>query len=304
MPLILIKSLNLRKGLKTAIHKSSIPSSRIFVIKDLDEQYFNPVWHSHPEYQLFLVEEGTGTRFIGDGIRSFSPGELVFTGPHLPHLWRSDETYFQNDPALRSKGIVIYLKENFLGGDILGKEEFVEIKKLLSRSMRGLEFFGQKKMESTQLMRALTRMDGIESVIQLLQLLNVLAECKDYQYISPIAYEIPLKQSETDRMNAVYEYIFKNYGKKLALGDLASLLHMTPTSFSRYFSSINNKPFSKFISEIRIKHACKMLTETEESVSRISYDCGFNTLSNFNKQFKEIMSKNPLAYKKQFMDIQ
>jgi len=75
------------------------------------------------------------------------------------------------------------------------------------------------------------------------------------------------------------------------------------SSFSRYFAMKNNKPFSRFIAEIRIKHACKMLTETDESIAQICYDCGFNTLSNFNRQFKELMLKKPMQYKKEFMSI-
>jgi transcriptional regulator GlxA family with amidase domain len=99
-------------------------------------------------------------------------------------------------------------------------------------------------------------------------------------------------------LNKVYEYAFKNFRKKVLLEEIAELLHMTPTSFSRYFTMKNNKTFSRFIAEIRIKHACEMLTETDESVAQICYDCGFNTLSNFNKQFKEIISKKPSEYKK------
>lgn len=289
--------------MKPAIHKSSIPASKIFVIRDLPEKHFDPTWHSHSEYQLFCVTEGTGTRFIGDSIKSFAPGELVFTGPHLPHLWRSEEAYFERDNSLKTRGIVIYLNENFLGRDILEKEEFVLIKKLFTKSMRGLEFYGDEKEQVIQLMKELIHLQGIESVIHLLQILAILAGCKEYSYISPITYENPLKETETDRMNKVYEYIFKNYRKKLTLEDAASLLHMTPTSFSRYFSILNNKPFSRFLSEIRIKHACKMLLETEESVSNICYDSGFNTLSNFNNQFKEVMSKTPLEYKKEFMNL-
>ena len=81
--------------MKAVLHKSGIPPSHIFVIKNLEEKHFDPIWHAHSEYQLFVVLQGTGTRFIGDSIRSFKPGELVLTGPHLPHLWRSDETYFE-----------------------------------------------------------------------------------------------------------------------------------------------------------------------------------------------------------------
>jgi AraC-like DNA-binding protein len=104
-------------------------------------------------------------------------------------------------------------------------------------------------------------------------------------------------------MNLVYEYVFKNFRNKVTLEEVAALLHMTPTSFSRYFSIINNKPFSRFLAEIRIKHACKMLIENTDTVSNICYESGFNTLSNFNNQFKEVMSKTPLEYKREFMNL-
>jgi AraC-like DNA-binding protein len=289
--------------LKTAVHKSSIPPSQIFVIRHLEDKHFDPVWHAHSEYQLFVVQKGIGTRFIGDSIKSFKPGELILTGPHLPHVWRSDETYFKNESSHTAEGIVIYLNENFLGDHILEKEEMLALKKLFSKSMRGLEFYGPKKMEVIKLMEELTQLQGIPSVIHLLHILEILAATKEYHYISSKPYEDTFNQSETDRLNKVYEYAFKNFRKKVLLEEIAELLHMTPTSFSRYFTMKNNKTFSRFIAEIRIKHACEMLTETDESVAQICYDCGFNTLSNFNKQFKEIMFKKPSEYKREFMNI-
>ncbi|MGI8633890.1 MAG: AraC family transcriptional regulator [Segetibacter sp.] len=289
--------------MKTALHKSSIPESKIFVVKNLQEKHFDPTWHSHSEYQLFFVEEGTGTRFIGDSIKLFKPGELVFTGPNLPHLWRSEEIYFERNSDPQSRGIVIYLNEHFLGEEILAKEEFSLLKKLFIKSMRGVEFFGEKKEKVVQLMHELVHLDGIESFIHLLQILTILATSKEYHYISPVTYDNPLKKSETDRMNLVYEYVFKNFRNKVTLEEVASLLHMTPTSFSRYFSIINNKPFSRFLTEIRIKHACKMLLENNCSISAVCYEAGFNTVSNFNNQFKDVMSKTPLEYKKEFMNL-
>ena len=289
--------------MKTALHKSAIPPSQIFVIRHLEEKHFDPVWHAHSEYQLFVVLEGTGTRFIGDSIKSFRPGELILTGPHLPHVWRSDEVYFDRNSSFSTSGIVVYLNENFLGDHILEKEEMMLLKKLFTKSMRGLEFYGPKKLQVIDMMKELVSLQGIPSVIHLLHILEVLAGTKEYHYISSKAYDDAFDQHETDRLNKVYEYAFQNFRKKVLLEDLAELLHMTPTSFSRYFTMKNNKPFSRFISEIRIKHACKMLTESDESIAQICYDCGFNTLSNFNKQFKEIMLKKPMQYKKEFMSI-
>ncbi len=289
--------------MKTALHKSAIPPSQIFVIKDLEDKHFDPIWHAHSEYQLFVVLEGTGTRFIGDSIKSFRPGELILTGPHVPHVWRSDEAYFDRNSADITRGIVIYLNENFLGDHILEKEEMLGLKKLFVKSMRGLEFYGAKKLQVIEMMKELVGLQGIPSVIHLLHILEILAITKEYHYISSKAYDEGIDQHETDRLNKVYEYAFKNFRKKVLLEDLAELLHMTPTSFSRYFAMKNNKPFSRFIAEIRIKHACKMLTETDESIAQICYDCGFNTLSNFNRQFKELMLKKPMQYKKEFMSI-
>jgi transcriptional regulator GlxA family with amidase domain len=195
------------------------------------------------------------------------------------------------------------LNENFLGDHILEKEEMMLLKKLFTKSMRGLEFYGPKKVQVIDMMKELLSLHGIPSVIQLLHILELLAGIKEYHYISSKAYDNGFDQHETDRLNKVYEYVFQNFRKKVLLGELADLLHMTPTSFSRYFTMKNNKPFSRFITEIRIKHACKMLTETDESIAQICYESGFNTLSNFNKQFKEIMLKKPTQYKKEFMSI-
>ena len=293
----------LRPVLKTALHKSEIPPSRIFVVKYLQEKHFDPLWHAHSEYQLFVVLQGTGTRFIGDSIKSFKPGELIFTGPQVPHVWRNDETYFHAKSNLRASGIVIYLNENFLGEDFLEKEEIVVLKKLFTKSLRGLEFYGTQKQHAIALMKELTHLQGLPSVIHVLRILEILSRSREYRYISSRTYVDTLDQHEADRLNKVYEYVFENFRKKIRLQELADLLHMTPTSFSRYFTMKNNKSFSRFVSEIRIKHACKMLTETDESVSHIGYSCGFDTLSNFNKQFREIILRKPTQYRKEFMSI-
>lgn len=289
--------------MKAALQKSTIPPSQIFVIRQLDEKHFDPVWHAHSEYQLFVVLNGTGTRFIGDSIKAFKPGELIFTGPHLPHLWRSDEIYFEKEGVACSSGIVIYFNHDFLGDHIMEKEEMVMIKKLFARSIRGLDFFGQKKLQVIKMMRELIGMKGVQSVVHLLGILEILAGTREYHYISSKAYDDVLNKDEADRLNHVYEYVLKNFRRKILLEELADLLYMTPTSFSRYFSIKYNKPFSKFVAEIRIKHACKLLTETEDSIAQVCYGCGFNTLSNFNKQFKDIMLRKPTEYKEEFMSI-
>ncbi|GAB3921020.1 AraC family transcriptional regulator [Mucilaginibacter myungsuensis] len=289
--------------MKPAIHKSSIPESQVFMVKYLEDKHFDPVWHSHSEYQLFVPLEGTGTLFIGDSIRSFGPSELVLTGSNLPHLWRSDEAYFEKGSNLKVKGVVIYLQESLLGEHLMAKEEMLQLQKLFKRSGRGLSFYGDVKEEVIRLMHELIELSGLNSFIHLLRILNLLSTTKDYQYLSHTEYADPVKKEESDRMSSVYEYILKNYRKKIRLNDLADMLYMTPTSFSRYFTTATNKGFSKFISELRVKYACKLLVETDLSIAVIAERSGFGTMSNFNKLFKEVMKKRPNDYKKEFLDL-
>ncbi|HEX5668974.1 MAG TPA: AraC family transcriptional regulator, partial [Chitinophagaceae bacterium] len=217
--------------------------------------------------------------------------------------WRSDDVYFDRSSKLNTEGIVIYFNENFLGEQFLEKEEAVMLRKLLAKSKRGLKFDGREKHQLIDLMKDLSMINGMESVIHLLRILEVLSHTRNYDYLSSRTYEDEFNQNETDRLNIVYEYVMKNFRQKMQLDELAKLLHMTPTSFSRYFSKKNNMPFSKFVSELRIRHACKLLTETEWPVEQICYECGFNTVSNFNRQFLELMQKKPSQYKKEFLSI-
>lgn len=289
--------------MKSVIQKSAIPDSKAFVIHKLSSPYFDPVLHYHPEYQLFLVVEGTGTRFIGDNIKPFKENDIVFTGPNLPHLWRSDNKYFDKKNKLNTSGIVIYFREDFLGGSIHQKEELEIISHLFKRSLRGLEITGKTNRIVNKMMVQLLNLHGLPSIIHLLRILDVIATSQECLPITHAGYIAVNKEAETDRMNKVYEFVMKNFRKRVSLEKVADLVNMTPTSFSRYFKSRVNKSFSDFLKEVRIDYACKLLNEEKININRVGYECGFPTISNFNKQFKTIVGKTPLHYKNEYLKI-
>jgi len=68
--------------------------------------------------------------------------------------------------------------------------------------------------------------------------------------------------------------------------------------FCRFFKSRTQKSLTQFLNELRIGHACKLLQNEEYSVSDVCYECGYNTLANFNKFFKNITGKTPSEYRK------
>jgi len=286
---------------KKPFQKSRIPDGKAFVIRELIAPSFDVNWHFHSEYQLFTVLKGRGTRFIGDHMQSFKEGDMVFTGPNLPHLWRSDNSYFDSKNGLETHGIVIYFPDDFLGNSVFAMEEFAEIALVLQKSDRGIEINGKTNQDIRLMMQELLYMKGGESIIQLLQILNKMVDSAECQPITQAGYINLNKESETDRMGQVYEFVMKNFKDKITLEQAAEIANLSVSAFSRYFKTRVNKSFSDFLSEVRISHACKLLHEEEMNISEISFECGFFTLSNFNKQFKERTGKTPMAYKKDYM---
>lgn len=288
--------------MKAALQKSPIPASHALIVKELKDPYFDPNWHFHPEYQLFVVLRGTGTRLVGDHVKSFKEGDMVFTGPNLPHLWRSDNKYFEGNADLWTHGIVIYFHEDFLSESFLQKEELIKVKQLFAKAQRGVEIVGKTAGGIEKMMIEMLALEGFRNVIHLLKILDMLANTSDIRLLSSAGYTNTLKEADTERMNKVHAYVMKNFRHKISLDEVASLANMTPTSFSRYFKTHANKTFSDFVSEIRIGYACKLLIEENMNVSQACYESGFQTLSNFNKQFKTITHRSPLQYKREYAE--
>jgi transcriptional regulator GlxA family with amidase domain len=153
-----------------------------------------------------------------------------------------------------------------------------------------------------QMMIQLTATRDFESMLLLLQLLNMLANTGDYQLLASAGYTNSLKEADARRMNEVHAYVMQNFREKITLDEVASLANMTTTSFSRYFRTHANKTFSGFVSEIRIGHACKLLAQRKISVAQVCYESGFHTLSNFNRQFRNVTGYHPLEYRRKYTE--
>lgn len=288
--------------MRPALQKSPISENYAFEVKYLKEPHFDPNWHFHSEYQLFVVIQGTGTRFVGDHVSPFKKNDLVFTGPNLPHLWQSDPEYFTTDKTFSTEGIVVYFHENFIGQDFLHRNETYKIKQLFLKAQRGMEIFGGTMEKAKTLMQELLEVEDFQRILTLLNLLNLLANSNEYNLLANEGYSNLLKEHESDRMNKVHAYVMKNFREKISLEDVAAIANMSPTSFSRYFKMHANKTFSDFLTEIRIGYSCKLLVEKKISISEACYESGFNTLSNFNRQFKELTHHSPFEYRKKYLE--
>ncbi len=287
--------------MKPLLKKSLESLNQSYIVRTLKEPHFDPNWHFHPHFQLFTVLEGAGTRFIGDDIRHFEAGDTVFLAPNMPHLWRSDRAYFERDSTLRTQGIVVYFTEDFLGKDFFEKPEMYALKQLLTSSERGLDIKNELKEMIVKDIKELETLSGFEGILKVLAILQKLAQSNDYQFITSLNYENNHKISETERMRLVHEYVLKHYKEKISLSEVAALTNMTESAFCRYFKSRTNKTFSDFVCEIRIGHACKLLIDDKISIAQVCYESGYNTVSNFNSQFKAMKGKSPKQYQKMYV---
>ena len=279
---------------------STGPRHSFSVRRDL-VPYINNRWHYHPEIELIHFKKGEGTQFIGDSIKRFKSGDIVMVGAHLPHYWRFDDLYFEEDTRVQADIRVAHFCENFWGEQFLHLPENINIKTVLEKARRGLQITGKTRQQVADLLERLLQTDGSERIIILMEALMTIADCKQLNTLSSIGFKHDMVDAENERVNAIYEYSLKNYKRKIQLEEIAAVANISPNSFCRYFKSRTRKTYSQFLIEIRVGQACKLLIENNLSIKQLCYESGFNNFTSFHKYFKMITGKSPLCYQKEFI---
>jgi AraC-like DNA-binding protein len=257
-------------------------------------------WHFHPEIELTYIRKSTGLRLVGDSMAPFEDGDLVLLGSNLPHMWRSDSIYFQNIPALTIEAIAIHFREDFWGNSFMQLPELRQIKEMLDIAKRGLKILGETREKVIAAMEQNLHATGSTRIEFLLGILDTISRSGDYTLLSSPGFNKTYDLTTTDKINIIYTYTFNNFKKNISIKDAAEAANLSPNSFCRYFKTRTLKTYWQFLLEIRIGYACKLLIENKESISQICYECGFNNLSNFNRQFKALLKITPLQYAKTY----
>jgi AraC-like DNA-binding protein len=283
--------------MKPVLEHLPLKAKESFVVKYFDYPYYPTPWHFHPEYELVLVTESTGKRFVGDSVTDFKPGNLAFIGPNLPHLYRNDAAYYKPNQNMHASSIVIHFLETSFGENFLSLPETKKLSKLFAKSTRGLEVTGKTNTIISKKMHDLCHAEGLTRWIGLLEILDILSASKEVEYISNEVVQ-GRNETESGRLNTVIEFVMKNFKREIMTGEAAALVNMAQNSFSRYFTQRTRKTFTAFVNEMRLNHACKLLAEGSTSITDICFECGFNNLSNFNRQFKAVYHVSPLNYRK------
>lgn len=251
--------------------------------------FFEFKWHYHPEYELTYIVKGYGYRIVGNAYEYFSEGDLVLIGSNLPHTWSSkleDDVY--------SEAVVIQFSKEFISS-FLKYDESILIKKMLESSDRGIYFEASEVVVSK--MMSLTESKGVDRILKLISILDDLSK-KQIKLIAPNAFHNIVSKKSEMRINKVCLFIQNNFYNKITLKEVAGLIYLTESNFCKFFKKATGKTYSDYLNEIRINEACRLLVQSEKTISQISFECGFETLSYFNRVFNTKKGITPSKYRK------
>lgn len=245
-------------------------------------------WHFHPEFELTIITAGSGTRFVGDDIGSYRPGDVTLLGPELPHT-------FVSAPPGPHEAVVIQFRPDFLGPRFFELPEFAGVRQLLGRAARGLALAGSSA--TTDVLRS-TAATPPRRTLALLDTLAALSEAADARTLSSADHRPQRRDDTRRRVDAVFGFLHAQYTRPLGLAEVAAVAHLSPAAFSRFFRRTCGRTLTTYLTELRIAAACRELVGSERPVADVATRCGFANLSNFNRRFRETMSMSPREYRR------
>jgi len=283
--------------MKASFESLNSTGSNSFLVRKFEEKSFSAPYHFHPEYELTLITEGFGKRYVGTNMQDYFPGDLVLLGSNLPHCWKTEK----KAGILYSGSVVIQFKHDFMGNEFFERPELKLIQQLLNNSKHGIQFTGNTISIRDSIADLPNENNSFNKFLKTLKILHQLAQHSEFVLLDQQNTYPDLSLTERERINAVIAYIVENFQNNISLADVAATANMTPPAFCKYFKKISRKTFIEAVTDYRIDFALKQLVHTEKSIAQIGFESGFNDISNFHKTFKARMRLSPLSYRNTFM---
>ncbi len=276
-----------------------IAPEKIFFIREVNQHYFSSEFHFHEECQLAYIIKGSGKRIIGDSVEHFDENELIFIGSNIPHVWYNTDKKYEKSKKILSVSLSLFISPSKFLIHLSSLGDIERIEKLFQRAQRGMVITGRSKAKLISLLKKAADEHGTERIITLLRIIHLLSVSQEYSLLTTGNYINTFQNRDNERMNNVYEFLIKNFKHEVSLAEVAGIAAMNPNAFCRFFKSRTQKSLTQFINEIRIGHACKLLSNKDAGIAQIAYDCGFNNVSNFNRAFKIVKKLSPREYRKE-----
>lgn len=281
--------------MQIAYEKLIVDETSLFHYHEFIQPRFTSPFHLHDEFELIVIIKSHGKLYLGNNVINFSDGNLFLFAPGLPHCFYNTHGYEKG--KILAHAFVVFFKRDFLGSNFFDKTETLQLNKLIKKSQSGVQILDPPK-ELIKRILMLGKKKNLEKLGEFILILNELAGRKCVELSSSIGELSTSGLSESKIVNDVFKYVAENFQRKITLGTAASIANMQKAAFCRYFKRKTKKKFSEFVNEIRIMHARKLLTETDEKVKEVAYECGYESNSYFNRQFKNTCKMSPFDFRK------
>jgi AraC-like DNA-binding protein len=252
--------------------------------------------HLHPEYEIVLNISGNGTRVAGDSVELFDRYDLVMYGPDLRHFWN----FYRNDENDTGRhAIMIHFRRDSLGDSLLSQFELADLRRLLENAGRGISFPPETGEAAEEPMRRLLSDTGMKKMVSFFRLLEILCSAPRFKTLSGENPE-GVREITDSRLTEVCSFVRDNFYRAIPVKEVAVVAKMSPHSFSRFFSRSTGSGFVDYVNQVRTNKACYLLRETDHQINEIVFECGFATVSNFNKQFRKHAGMSARDYRAQY----
>lgn len=283
----------------------TIPASHdktILVQEDILPHFYTHL-HRHEEIQLTLILKGEGTLVVGNNMHPFSANQIYLIGANMPHVFKSDSSYFEHGSDKTVHSLTIFFNTQGKLASLFSLPELKSVYSFFSSNYSGFRIPQHAFADISGRILSIKYASGMDQLMQFFQLLKSLTAI---DHVDPLSNNVEPKDfsdHEGMRISNIYNYIMQHYNRDLTLEEVAAAAYMTPPAFCRYFKKHTRVTFVTFLNEVRINEACKKLLEGKyDSVSSVAYDCGFNSITNFNRVFKSTTGKSPRAYTAEFLN--
>ena len=271
-----------------AINPNSNSSFHLMLNPRLNNFFF---WHFHPELELVFIQGANGTRHVGEHTSRYDGSDLIFIGSNIPHL------NFDYGVKTDYKKTVLHIHPDFLGEAFAKTPELTSIQKLFEKSEHGIAFCGETKVKAGEMLQNLHGLPPFEQFLEVLKILEFLANSHETELLHDAPVKNQYNKKAQERLKLLYRFIGENYQRKIEIAEVAGVCHMTEAAFCRYFKKMTLLTFTDFLNHYRINQAKRLLL-LDKNVSEACYECGYESLSYFNRIFKKITQENPLTFKK------
>jgi len=269
-----------------------------FIIINRTKTEFSYPVHVHPEYELNFIENAKGAhRVVGDSIENIDDLELCLVGNEsLEHGWMNGDCQ-----SKEIHEITIQFHKDLFLESFLNKRQFHSVAIMLENAKKGV-VFSRKVIENVKnrLNSLSDKESGFYSVIELLNILYELSVDENSRILCSCTFANKDDSSDSRRIQKVVNYLHENYQKEIRLNDVARHVNMSEVSFSRFMKKRTGKNYIDYLNDLRLGIASRYLVDTTKTIAEISFECGFNNLSNFNRIFKKRKGATPKEFRENY----